>query len=145
LGFEEQLLASQPFVFSRSPERVAHVGHPVRRIVRYTEERKAAIAESDERKRRYQESLKAQRRMARLAKLSESSNQDQDPSSSSAAAQASIDPSELRQILNAFEPFIENDHERDELILLTTHHLQGLPGATPLFLQFTRMLRSRRR
>ena len=142
MGFEEQLLASQPFVFSRSPENAAHVGHPVRRIVRYTEERKAAIAESDERKRRYQESLKAQKRMSRLAKLSPTP---QTSEALEASSPAPIDPAELRQIINAFEPFFENDHERDELVLLTTRHLQGLQGSTPLFMQFTRMLRSRRK
>lgn len=126
------------FISSPAPEKCAHVRIPDRRIIRWSDAKKEEVFSDNLARRRHQESLRAEKRRAKMSVVLDEMGQSQHEP-------APIDPSELRQILSAFEAFLENDHERDELVLLTTRHLQGLPGATPLFQQFTRMLRTRRR
>ena len=141
--YEEYMRAIQSsFISSPSPAKCAHVRIPDRKLIRWSSDKKAEVDADNFARHQHQEHLKAEKRMARLAKLSSAP---QTSEALEASSPAPIDPAELRQIINAFEQFFENDHERDELIVLTTRHLQQLPGASELFKQFTRMLRSRRK
>ena len=138
-SYEDLILASRPFVFSKAPDRVAHVGHPVRRIVRYNEERKQQIFKSDERKRRYQESLKAQRLLDKLTKCDQLPNQ----SASPAASANPIDAAEIGRIVKTFATYTQTDAEMEQLIRLTRQYLEGDANGVRSFRQFTKMLKSR--
>ena len=136
-SYEEQLLASQPFVFSIPPARVAHVGHPVWRLVRYSEEKKSKIAADSERTRQHQETLKAKRQMARISKarlLKADASAELQP----------LDMSELRSIISTYEGKFVSDEERDLFIQVTSDYLQQVPSGADAFQSFVKLLRKRR-
>lgn len=108
------------------------------RLIRLSKKTKASIDERLAAGNAVRSWQKSEARRAKLVEAIQHHEREQEPSPA-----VPVDPSELRQIVRAFERFIENDHERDELVLLTTHHLQQLSGASELFKQFTRMLRGR--
>lgn len=142
LVYEDIIKAAQPFVFSQAPANVADVCRPIRRLVRYDEAKKALIADYMAKTRQVEATIKAQKRMAKLAKLSKATN----PSGASEqTTPPAIDHQELRSIINTFMPYVENYHEEDELSLLTRLYLEKDPQGVASFKQFTKMLRSRKR
>ena len=135
--FEDILRQSKPFLSSLAPAGLEDMGYPVRRIVRYSETVKAERADFMARARQYDAKLKAQKRMARLTKSQPIASDFPDENTP-------IDAAELRSIINTFTPFLQNDHEEEELSILARRYLQQDPQGVHAFKLFTRMLRSRR-
>ena len=140
--YEDIIRAAKPFVFSEPPLGLEGVTFSVRRIIRYNEAKKALIADYMAKTRQVEATIKAQKRMAKLAKLSKATS----PSGASEQTPPpAIDHQELRSIINTFMPYVENCHEEDELSLLTRLYLEKDPQGIASFKQFTKMLRSRKR